>query len=326
MSPPPAQPGPAPRWRKWSERVFGIGVFGTLATLFVFALFWDHIVITIPPGSVGVLWLRFWGGTVTRYTYREGTALIFPWDRIYLYSTRLERLDHTTTELSNDGLAVTLSATVSFHVQGPTAGALLMEVGPDYVARLVAPMLDSAMRRVIVTNMSDKFYDLEIEARIADSMQRKIAAAAPSPAAGSSLIQVTEVSVHGVSLPQEVSDAINAKVAATQGIQRREAEATGIRSFQETVTPSISDSYLRWRAIEATLALAQSPNSKIIVMGTGGTSMPLILDGRTDVPIGPAPQAPGAVSPTRPPDLLPGPRPPVMLPVPDVLPPAAAPP
>ena len=43
-------------------------------------------------------------------------------------------------------------------------------------------------------------------------------------------------------------------------------------------------SYLRWRGIEATLALAQSQNSKIVVIGSGKDGLPIIL-GNVDTPV-----------------------------------------
>ncbi|MFZ1089930.1 MAG: prohibitin family protein, partial [Xanthobacteraceae bacterium] len=39
----------------------------------------------------------------------------------------------------------------------------------------------------------------------------------------------------------------------------------------------ISDSYLRWQGIEATLQLAQSSNSKIVIVGSGKDGLPIIL-------------------------------------------------
>jgi len=51
-----------------------------------------------------------------------------------------------------------------------------------------------------------------------------------------------------------------------------------VRRFQETVAPAITDSYLRWRGIEATLKLAQSPNSKVVIIGSGSDGLPVIFD------------------------------------------------
>ncbi len=59
--------------------------------------------------------------------------------------------------------------------------------------------------------------------------------------------------------------------------RRKQIEANGIAAFQRTVSEGISDSYLRWRGIEATLALAQSKNSKIVIIGGGKDGLPIIL-------------------------------------------------
>jgi len=64
---------------------------------------------------------------------------------------------------------------------------------------------------------------------------------------------------------------------------RKQVEANGIAAFQRIIGQGISDSYLRWRGIEATLALAQSPNSKIVIIGSGKDGMPIIL-GNMDTP------------------------------------------
>ncbi|MGZ3311203.1 MAG: hypothetical protein ACXU8R_22060, partial [Xanthobacteraceae bacterium] len=45
----------------------------------------------------------------------------------------------------------------------------------------------------------------------------------------------------------------------------------------------ISDSYLRWRGIEATLQLSQSTNSKVVIIGSAKDGLPLIL-GNMDAP------------------------------------------
>ena len=59
--------------------------------------------------------------------------------------------------------------------------------------------------------------------------------------------------------------------------ERKKIEAEGISEFQQIVSQGISDSYLRWRGIEATFQLAQSSNSKIVVLGTGKDGLPVIL-------------------------------------------------
>jgi len=52
------------------------------------------------------------------------------------------------------------------------------------------------------------------------------------------------------------------------------------------VSQGISESYLRWRGIEATLLLAQSPNSKVVVIGSGRDGLPIILNAEPNAPGG----------------------------------------
>jgi hypothetical protein len=61
--------------------------------------------------------------------------------------------------------------------------------------------------------------------------------------------------------------------------KRKQIEATGLKSFQDTV---LSQSYLVMKGIEATLELAKSPNAKVIVMGSKD-SLPLVLGNVPDV-------------------------------------------
>ena len=65
--------------------------------------------------------------------------------------------------------------------------------------------------------------------------------------------------------------------AAKQEAERKRIEAEGIRDFQNTVTPGISENFLRWKGIEATLDLAKSANAKVVVVGAQN-GLPLILD------------------------------------------------
>jgi hypothetical protein len=69
--------------------------------------------------------------------------------------------------------------------------------------------------------------------------------------------------------------------------ERKKIEAEGIRDFQQTVSQGISESYLRWRGIEATLQLSQSTHSKVVLIGSGKDGLPVIL-GNVDTPLPPA--------------------------------------
>jgi regulator of protease activity HflC (stomatin/prohibitin superfamily) len=102
---------------------------------------------------------------------------------------------------------------------------------------------------------------------------------------------ILDTPVLGIELPPPVVAAINRKIEQYYVAQeyefrvsrevlearRKAIEATGIRDFQQTVSQGISDSYLRWRGIEATLQLAQSNNAKIVIIGNGKDGLPIML-------------------------------------------------
>ncbi|MGH9196963.1 MAG: prohibitin family protein, partial [Acidimicrobiia bacterium] len=65
-----------------------------------------------------------------------------------------------------------------------------------------------------------------------------------------------------------------------QEAERKRIEAQGIADFQNVVSQGISEQLLRWKGIEATMRIAESSNSKVIVIGAGKDGMPVILGGQ----------------------------------------------
>ncbi|MCF8007854.1 MAG: hypothetical protein K9K84_10645, partial [Methylovulum sp.] len=68
------------------------------------AFFWSYIVITIKPGEVGVLFKRFGQGTVVDTLYQEGLTIIFPWNIMYKYDTRVQQHPYKMSTLTKEGL------------------------------------------------------------------------------------------------------------------------------------------------------------------------------------------------------------------------------
>lgn len=102
-----------------------------------------------------------------------------------------------------------------------------------------------------------------------------------------------DILVTGIELPPAIVAAINRKIEQyyiaeeykfrvereKRESERKSIEAEGIRDFQQIVSQGISESYLRWRGVEATLQLSQSTNSKVVVIGSGRDGLPVILGG-----------------------------------------------
>jgi len=63
-----------------------------------------------------------------------------------------------------------------------------------------------------------------------------------------------------------------------QEAERKRIEAQGIADFQRIVAQGLSPLILEWKGIEATEKLASSPNSKVVLIGSPRTGLPLIFE------------------------------------------------
>lgn len=283
--------------------------------VFVAVYFADNIFLTIPPGSVGVLWLRFFGGTVLNHYLGEGIHVIFPWDKVYIYDTRLQQLEQDFDVLSADGLKMTVNIAYRFQPLPATVPALHQYIGPNYVSILVTTEIGARARDVFSRNTPEEIFSdrrIQIQQEILQNVQTDLRQTF-SPMAGHPIdfVKMDDVLIRGITLPPEVQAAINRKEEQKQlnleydfrllreakETERKRIEAQGVREFQDIISSGITDSYLRWRGIEATLELARSNNSKIVVIGGGKGGLPIILgnmdSGAKDVqqPGNPAPDA-----------------------------------
>jgi len=313
---------PRPRtWRRFIGRHLPSLSITLLAALLMATILFPYIVITVPSGSVGVLWKRFNGydlycwcfvgrGTILdpRELRDEGLHIIWPWDKLYIYSLRLQSSIQTYNAISKDGVNVTAQINVRFQLLHNYVAVLHKFIGPQYLASVVEPELGSRAREIIAQYTAQEVYTSResIQTKIRADAQKSLsthlnslvqpeAMEQPDPKHYNDFlqnsIQLLDALVLGIELPPEIVAAINRQTQQYYEIQeykyrvereaqestRKQIEANGIAAFQRTVSEGISDSYLRWRGIEATLALAQSRNSKVVIIGSGKDGLPIIL-------------------------------------------------
>ena len=105
------------------------------------------------------------------------------------------------------------------------------------------------------------------------------------------IIELKDVLISDIVLPPDIKAAIESKLGQEQvaeefdfriererkEAERKRIEARGIRDFQDMVAIGVEEGLLKWKAIEATLELARSPNAKIIIIGAGEGGLPVIL-------------------------------------------------
>jgi regulator of protease activity HflC (stomatin/prohibitin superfamily) len=104
---------------------------------------------------------------------------------------------------------------------------------------------------------------------------------------------VEETLLRNVILPEKIQAAIQQKIESQQQSQqldfelektrkeseRKIIEAQGIADSQRIISQGLSEQILKLKAIEATQKLAESQNSKVIIIGGGEDKLPLILQG-----------------------------------------------
>jgi len=291
------------KWWRFVDRYLpSIIIYLMLVTIVAVVLF-PYAAVTVPSGHVGVLWKRFGGGTVLdpRQIREEGLHLIWPWNELFLYDLRLQSVTETYNAISSDGVSLSSTMNIRFRLQRAAAPVIHQALGPNYLQLLVRPGIGSLTREVMAQYTAEQVYSTarqEIQDKIRSLSQDRLSEKMmeregdePYRVSLSDTVILYDTLVYGIELPVLVVNAINRKIEQyyiseeykfrvereRRESERKKIEAEGIREFQQIVSQGISDSYLRWRGIEATLQLSQSTNSKVVIIGSAKDGLPLIL-------------------------------------------------
>ena len=289
-------------WRFVDGYLPSVVIYLMLVALVAVVLF-PYAAVTVPSGHAGVLWKRFGGGTVLdpRQIRDEGLHLIWPWNELFLYDLRLQSVTETYNAISSDGVSLSSTMNIRFRLQRAAAPVIHQALGPNYLQLLVRPGIGSLTREVMAQYTAEQVYSTarqEIQDKIRSLSQDRLSEKMmeregdePYRVSLSDTVILYDTLVYGIELPVLVVNAINRKIEQyyiseeykfrvereRRESERKKIEAEGIREFQQIVSQGISDSYLRWRGIEATLQLSQSTNSKVVIIGSAKDGLPLIL-------------------------------------------------
>ena len=273
------------RIRNWFRRHELSVVVWALVLLLVVTFAWPYVVTIVPAGSAGVVWSRI-SGTKLQVIAGEGIHFTPPWQSIAVYNLRYQVIDLEVTILTKDGLEVVVQATTRFRPIYRQLTTLHQEVGPDYRQTIVLPEVSTAVRIVAGQFEPEQFYSQGIT-----TMQDQVIEVARDRIR-TRYVEVDDVYIRSIIMPRTVALAIQHKIEQEQQaltmahrleferqeVLRKEIEANGIRAFQAIISAGLTNQYLRYKGIEATLELAQSPNSKIIVIDGGPNGLPLVLN------------------------------------------------
>ncbi len=256
-----------------------IGLFGL-----VYA--YPAMFVVVNPGEGGVLFDILNGGVDTTYTYHEGMAVIWPWNKLYIYDTRVQERTFTIDALSNNGLTVMVEVSLRWRPRYQTLGFLHKIFGPQYVERLVIPEAESSIRTVIGNYRPEDLYSLQ-RSHIQGELLKQ-----HNQSVGHYYIETDRLLLESIKLPHAINLAIEHKLekqqqseeyefileAERQEAIRKRIEASGDASYQSLIGQTLTKTQLDWEGVRTTLELANSVNPKVVIIGGGSNkNIPVIM-------------------------------------------------
>lgn len=249
--------------------IFGVGI--------IFMSAW----VVINPGEIGIV------TTLGRIrSIDQGLHHLTPFvSNVEKMSTKVQLLQERNTIPTREGLSVSLDTAVLYRLDPNMAENIYKTVGPYYRDVLIIPEAASAVRGHTSASDAKALYTSGREA-IQESIKNDLKTVL-SPRG----IIIEAVLLKDVKLPEELSKSIEAKAKAEQDAaqmqfvlekekqeaERKAIEAQGIADFQRIVSEGISPELLQWKGVEATERLAESTNSKIVLIGNSGSDLPVML-------------------------------------------------
>jgi prohibitin 1 len=261
----------------------GIPVIFTIIVLFLLV---SKSAVTVDSGEAGVLFKTFGDGVVVdEPPMGEGFHIVAPWNKVFIYEVRQQELFEKMKVLSSNGLEIQIDASAWYEPVYNELGNLHQSLGQGYLQRVIQPAIRSAARSVIGRYTPDDLYSTKrdaIQVEIFEETKKIL---------DRQYVQLNEVLVRDVTLPPTIKEAIERKLKQEQESleyefrlesARKEAEkviieAKGKADANRILSASLTDKILQDKGIEATTKLAESPNTKVVVIGSAKDGLPIIL-------------------------------------------------
>ncbi|SFF69325.1 prohibitin family protein [Sunxiuqinia elliptica] len=253
--------------------------------LVVVLFFGSSMFITVQPGERGVIFRPFSKGLDKENIYIPGFHVVAPWNTLIIYDVKEQQREETMDVLDKNGLSVSVEISVRFNPTYNKIGYLHEVFGTRYIDQLIIPEVRSSVRQVAGRYTAEEIYSTkrsEVEASIISETKEVLS---------NNNIDMKALLIRSINLPEKIKQAIEKKLeeeqayltyqytleTAKQEAEKRRIDAEGIARYNRIIDASLTNSILKQRGIEATIELATSPNSKVVVVGSGKDGLPLIL-------------------------------------------------
>ena len=253
--------------------------------MIILLLFGGRMFLILDAGERGVIFKPYSIGLDKENVYGEGFHVIAPWNNMYVFGVREQQRDEPMDVLDKSGLSISMDITVRFNPIFKEIGFLYEQFGVNYINVLVIPEVRSTVRQVAGRYTAEEIYSTkraEVEQAIIEETKMVLS---------KNYIQMKALLIRSINLPEQIKNAIESKLKTEQEAlayeyrldrekseaERRRIEADGIAAYNRIINASLTKAILQQRGIEATIKLSESPNSKVIVIGSGKDGLPLIL-------------------------------------------------
>jgi regulator of protease activity HflC (stomatin/prohibitin superfamily) len=261
-------------------------VTGVAGLIFIIALS-SSIFLTIKPGEAGVLFHKFGEGLNKEVIYGQGFHVIAPWNTMFVYNVKEQTTEEAMDVLDKSGLSISVDVSVRYNPFPNKIGHVHEQFGTNYVNVLVIPEIRSAVRQVMGRYTAEEIYSTkrsEVETNIIQESENTLSS-------DKNNIRMNALLIRSINLPDGIKRAIESKLQQEQEAlayqfrldkekseaERKKIAAQGEAIANQIINSSLTTNLLRMRGIEATTSLAQSPNSKVVIIGSGSDGLPLIL-------------------------------------------------
>ncbi len=267
-------------------------IVGAIA-LFLIIVFGSTTFVVIKPGEKGIIFRPWGSGLDTKNIYSAGVQIIAPWNEMYIYDVKEQSIEFSAANsqfaqmdvLDKNGLTIEVEVTVRFYPDFSEIGKLHEVFGTDYIKKLVIPEVRSSVRKVMGRYVAEEIYSTKRK-EVEEAITQETTAILKQ-----NNIEMTALLVRGIILPTDIKKAIEMKLKQeqealaykflldkeTSEAERRRIEADGIARYNGIISASLTDKILQQKGIDATLELAKSPNTKVIVIGSAKDGLPMIL-------------------------------------------------
>ena len=238
-------------------------------------------VIVISAGKIGVVETF---GKVSEKPLNPGIYLINPLAKVIRFSTRLQDIKETINTTSQEGLNIDIDVSVQYRLEPQKVREIYENIGDDEEEIII-----SRFRSIV--RQTTALYDLksiygEGRQQLAKTLQQELNNNWKPLG-----IVAEEVLLRNIVIPEKIQASIQEKLAAEQESQeldfelekarkeaeRKKIEARGNAEAQSLLSKGLTEQVLKLKAIEATQKLAESPNSKVIIIGGGKDNLPILL-------------------------------------------------